>query len=224
MVSLVILIDLDDTLTDRAAAFDAWAVLFLERNDRPRSELASLRAFDQRGIRPREEFFRLVLTHLGLKSDVAVELASYRAMTGVPTLHVGVRERLTSIRADGGVVVVLSNGKSETQRRKLESTGLVNSVDDVVISEEVGVAKPDSRIFEIAVARVGASARDDWIWMVGDNPDADIYSALKAHLRAAWVNPRGEPWRHQPGPEVIRPSTAECLDAITSLTPKCRTI
>ena len=211
---LVILIDLDDTLTDRDAAFSSWAVPFLERHQRPRDELAHLHELDQRGVRPREEFFRLVLRDLDLDLDPDAELAAYREVTGSPPLQHGVRERLAAIRADGGIVVVLTNGVAEVQRRKLGATDLLASVDDVVISEEVGVAKPDPRIYELALARVGASVDGDQVWMLGDNPDTDIKGALDAGLRAAWVNPLGRIWQGQPGPEVIRPSTLECLDQV----------
>lgn len=215
-MSLVILIDLDDTLTDRSAAFDAWAVRFLTVQDRPPAELRHLRELDRRGVRPREEFFALAFARLGLDLDIDEELNAYRAMTGVPPVQTGVRERLAAIRADGGIVVVLTNGIAAAQRRKLASTDLLTSVDDVVISEEVGLAKPDPRIYELALARVGASAGRDQVWMVGDNPDTDIKGALVAGLHAAWVDPVGAGWQEHPRPDLTAPTTAACLDQIVS--------
>jgi HAD superfamily hydrolase (TIGR01549 family) len=213
-MSLVILIDLDDTLTDRSAAFDAWAVPFLVTHARPATELARLRELDRRGLRPRDEFLRLTLQHLALDLDVRTELATYRAKTGAPPLQYGVRDRLAAIRGHGGTIVVLTNGVSAVQRRKLRATGLMRVVDDVIVSEEVELAKPDPRIYGVALLRVGASAVEDQVWMVGDNPDTDVRGALEAGLHAAWVNPLRKTWKGRPKPDLDLPSTAECLDRI----------
>jgi len=215
-MSLVILIDLDDTLTDRSAAFDAWALRFLTAHDQPVDELGHLRELDRRGVCPREEFFALASAHLGLGLDISTELAAYRATTATPPLHQGVRERLSAMRAHGGIVVVLTNGFAATQRRKLVSTGMLNSLDDVIISEEVGLAKPDPRVYRLALDRVGASTARDEVWMVGDNPETDIKGALASGLHAAWVSPMGAGWQDLPRPDLILPSTAACLDKIVS--------
>ncbi|HEX7036549.1 MAG TPA: HAD family hydrolase, partial [Pseudomonadales bacterium] len=64
-------------------------------------------------------------------------------------------------------------------------------IDCVVVSEEVGVRKPDAEIFRIAADRLGiAPARS---WFIGDNPTIDIVGARDAGFRAIWL--RGtRPW------------------------------
>jgi putative hydrolase of the HAD superfamily len=55
---------------------------------------------------------------------------------------------------------VISNGRSDEQRRKLTKLGIAGRFPCVCVSEDIGVAKPDSRIFELACARAGVEASD----------------------------------------------------------------
>jgi putative hydrolase of the HAD superfamily len=56
--------------------------------------------------------------------------------------------------------------------------------DAIVISEEVGVRKPDRRIFDLTLTRLGVEA-DDAVF-VGDHPETDIRGAQEAGMRAIW--------------------------------------
>lgn len=61
--------------------------------------------------------------------------------------------------------------------------GLLRHVDFVIASAEVGAAKPDRRIFRLAVERLGLPARA--VIHVGDHPLEDAQGATEAGLRAA---------------------------------------
>ena len=64
-------------------------------------------------------------------------------------------------------------------------------IDVLVVSEEVGVSKPDPKIFEVALERLGISA--DKAVMIGDSWAADVAGALAADIRPIWFNPRRLP-------------------------------
>ena len=49
---------------------------------------------------------------------------------------------------------MITNGYSDSQRGRLEAADLLNVFDPLLISEEIGVQKPDVRIFEMALARL----------------------------------------------------------------------
>ena len=51
---------------------------------------------------------------------------------------------------------VISNGASLHQRQKLEAVGILDRFEIVVISEDVGVAKPDPQVFKAACQAAGA--------------------------------------------------------------------
>ena len=72
------------------------------------------------------------------------------------------------------------------QRAKIRETGLEGLVRAAIVSEEVGAAKPDRRIFERALGEIGATAASTLF--VGDNPDADILGAKPLGMSTAWVH------------------------------------
>jgi len=83
-------------------------------------------------------------------------------------------------------LALLTNGAPDLQREKLSRTTLARHFETIVISLEVGVAKPDPRAFEIALARLGVEKRD--ALMVGDSLARDIEGAHRAGLHAIWID------------------------------------
>jgi putative hydrolase of the HAD superfamily len=113
---------------------------------------------------------------------------------------------LAAIRPHARVGIVTNNLLDE-QRDKLAFCGLAPYVDELVVSDAVGVAKPDRGIFEIALQRLGVEA-DDAV-MVGDSWANDIAGALNAGIRAVWFNPSRRP----------RPEPAAAVTEIHALAP-----
>jgi putative hydrolase of the HAD superfamily len=72
---------------------------------------------------------------------------------------------------------------------RLETVGLASWFDAVVISGEIGVAKPDAAIFEAALARVNVTTND--VWHVGDSLSTDIAGAIAAGIKSVWLNRAG---------------------------------
>jgi putative hydrolase of the HAD superfamily len=93
---------------------------------------------------------------------------------------------LLALRERGFRLVVVSNWDWSLHER-LSETGLTPLLDGAVASAEVGVAKPDPRIFEHALRIAGT--RDAWV--VGDTPEADIEGARAAGLRAILIDRTG---------------------------------
>ena len=108
----------------------------------------------------------------------------------IPALH--------ALRADGHGLVVVSNWDCALPDW-LGPPGLLELVDGVVTSAEVGVAKPDARVFRRALDLAGVNA--DQAVHVGDSPDNDVSGARAAGIRAVLVQRDGEP---PPGVEHIR--------------------
>jgi 5'-nucleotidase len=87
---------------------------------------------------------------------------------------------------------IITNGFTELQQVRLERTGFRDHFDVLIISEQVGVAKPHPDIFEHALSVMGHPSRDK-VLMVGDNPDSDILGGLNAGLHTCWVNADNKP-------------------------------
>lgn len=84
------------------------------------------------------------------------------------------------------LIGVLSNGFREVQYDKLRNTGLDRFVQRTVLSDEIGIQKPDRRIYDHALAATGAKASE--ALMVGDNPETDVAGALDAGWRAVYLD------------------------------------
>lgn len=158
----------------------------------------------------RRERFRRLFSELGEEvSEDAVRRAveSYAAAyRGAWAPVAGAEELLVAVGERAKVAVVTNNLLAE-QRDKLAALGLAGHVDELVASEEIGVAKPEPGIFRVALARLGCSA--DEAVMVGDSWESDVAGARAAGIRAVWLNRRGRPC---PDPELA--SELESLESL----------
>ena len=109
--------------------------------------------------------------------DALLGAIRFRAYPEVP-------EALARLRARGARLAVVSNWDSSLHD-VLERTDLRRLVDAVVISAEEGVAKPDPRIFRIALERLGAETAG--ALHVGDSLEHDVAGARAAGLEAVLV-------------------------------------
>lgn len=107
------------------------------------------------------------------------------------TLIPGALEILETLRAKGYRLGILSNGFTETQHKKLELTGIGKLIDSVVLSDDIGVNKPDPRLYLYAMATVNCLEPQAHL-MVGDNLGTDIKGACLAGWRRILFCPRGE--------------------------------
>ncbi|MGH1382809.1 MAG: pyrimidine 5'-nucleotidase [Shewanella xiamenensis] len=101
----------------------------------------------------------------------------------------GARELLSALQGKAKLGII-TNGFTELQTVRLQRTGLQHHFDILVISEKVGIAKPDVGIFEHALELMGRPAREQ-VLMVGDNPHSDIQGGINAGIHTCWYNVHG---------------------------------
>jgi putative hydrolase of the HAD superfamily len=101
----------------------------------------------------------------------------------------GAREMLQYLKEKGYRLCLISNGFYEVQYRKMKSAQIEDFFEVVVLSDDIGVNKPDRRIFDHALRKAGATAEESII--IGDNPDADIKGAIDAGWKAIYFNREG---------------------------------
>lgn len=85
-------------------------------------------------------------------------------------------------------LLLITNGLSEVQRPRFARSTVGQYFPNVVISEEVGVAKPDPRIFDIAFEQMGNPAKRD-VLIVGDSLTSDIAGGSLYGIDTCWFNP-----------------------------------
>jgi len=120
------------------------------------------------------------------------------AMAEICALLPGAKELIEVLTGKANLGII-TNGFTQLQTVRLEKTGLLGAFKHVVISEQVGVAKPDVGIFEHALKRMENPDRNK-VLMVGDNPHSDIQGGLNAGLHTCWLNTH-----NAPRPEGIEP-------------------
>lgn len=83
-------------------------------------------------------------------------------------------------------LAIVTNGTSVSQNLKLDNSNIREYFDYIAISEEAGFAKPDVRIYELALQHL--NVRPSEAVFVGDTFQLDIKGAIDAGLNAIWVN------------------------------------
>jgi len=139
-------------------------------------------------------FFDLILTEAGIplsdQTRAALdELSAYhRAHNLWELVPDDVLPTLQALRARGLQLTVVSNANG-TLCAHMDRLGLSGSVQCVLDSQDLGVEKPDPRLFEIALERSGA-ARDSTIH-VGDIYHVDVIGARAAGIRPVLLDQAG---------------------------------
>ncbi len=211
-----VLFDLDDTLFDhRLCARTALSEMHAAH---PEFQACPLDDFEQlhaahleelhplvtRGELPLEEARRERLRRLfravgasPAEDRIAEAAEAYRAsyvrirqpISGAAALLAAVKAR--------ALVGIVTNNLLEEQQDKLRQCALDGYIDELVVSEKAGMSKPDPRIFEIALERLGC--HHDEAAMVGDSWPADVAGAIAAGIRPIWFNPLRKP---RPDPDI----------------------
>nr|WP_237427278.1 HAD family hydrolase [Deinococcus xianganensis] len=202
-----VIFDLDDTLFDDTGCTHAGLRALAAQSGLsvPPAELFARHAAHIRAIDPllfRGELtahearvlrFTRLLTELGVPDpDGEAATVTYRgAYRAAWSLLPGAAEVLRDLRAAGLRLAVLTNYVREVQALKLAHFGLDALVDAVLCVEEVPAAKPDPRAYHAACAALDVTPQE--AVMVGDSWEKDVQGALRAGLRAVWVNPCAAP-------------------------------
>ena len=113
-----------------------------------------------------------------------------------------------SLLKTGLSCALVTNGASDTQRDALRVLGIERHFGAVVISGEVGIAKPHASIFGFALEKLGVEPEN--VWHVGDSLTARVAGAKAAGISAVWLNRGGLPWKEgDPKPDYEIQSLTE---------------
>ena len=187
----VLFIDLDDTIWD----FKANSVLSLRQvydEFALKKEIPDYDRFKSLYMATNHELWELYHHNRITKDYLIVERFSRplrhagSKLSQQKTLVPGAVELLDYLTERGYPLYILSNGFAEVQSRKLESGGISHYFKRLILSDEIGITKPDRRLFDYALQIVGAEASETLI--VGDNYDADILGAMNAGWKTIYFN------------------------------------
>jgi HAD superfamily hydrolase (TIGR01549 family) len=209
--TVAILFDLDNTLFDHSHSLHC-AILSLrtsypEFSSFPDSKLTTtyhrcleqaynsyLRktiTYAEKDIRKIKSFFTELelpepsMEEIGRFKEKYVEAykASRRATSGTV-------ETLMKLREEGYIIAIVTNGPIKEQNDTAQAIRVSGLVDRIFTSEEVGVAKPDRRVFEFALEGLGVEPGK--AYMVGDNLETDIKGALDIGINSILFDPEAD--------------------------------
>ncbi|WP_346354329.1 YjjG family noncanonical pyrimidine nucleotidase [Azotosporobacter soli] len=85
-------------------------------------------------------------------------------------------------------LVIITNGLTVVQKKRIQQSSIANYFEAVVISEEVNVSKPNQEIFRYALRRIKHENKET-VLMVGDSLSSDIQGGLNFAIDTCWFNP-----------------------------------
>ena len=188
-----IVFDLDNTLIDRQRAFTEMLKdrieLTLPEDKKHLKEQAiqDILMWDDNGTVSRSVSFKKYCDKYEVTCMTSEELSTYwTTISGsVVYLFDDVIDVITYLK-EKYRLAILTNGSPISQRRKLESTGILNMFELSVVSGEAGIDKPDPRIFDVMCERLNVKPED--CLYIGDNYVNDVLGARNAGWKAIYLN------------------------------------
>ena len=202
-------IDLDDTVYDFSAAsresfLETYELLHYERYFDSFEHYMSLyepynlelwRIYGEGKI-TKDELNRRRYSHpleaVGVNDPQLAATFCRNALGLIPTkgpLEPGTIELLEYLRPKYNLYI-LSNGFKELQSHKMQTAGIDKYFDALILSEDIGVNKPDKRLYEHAMQRTASKPEESL--MIGDMFDTDIVGAANFGIDSIYYNPKGK--------------------------------
>jgi len=195
MTIKAVIFDLDNTLVNRRTAFQIFSNRFIDKyveckDYGSRSEIINLmRIADRDGYRNKRELFdelktSLVMNNNEIKTDELLNFWSSEFLDCTVLMN-GALEVLDYLKSKNYKLGIITNGSVYSQNTKIDKVKIREYFDTILVSDEMGIKKPDKEIFDIALDRLGFRAES--CLFVGDNPELDVIGARAAGLNAVWL-------------------------------------
>jgi putative hydrolase of the HAD superfamily len=194
MTLKAILFDLDDTLIDRSKSLLKYASCFVNHFadnldfNQIDDAYQVIKKADGDGYRSRDEVFIELLqlfpwVKIPQISDIRNHWTS--AFPQCSEAVTGMYNMMDTLKFQGIMLGIITNGGSVTQNSKIDVLDIRHYMKTIIVSEVVDVRKPDSKIFQMALEKLGVGSKE--AWYVGDHPVNDILGSSSAGLTPVWV-------------------------------------
>ena len=194
-----VLFDLDGTLLDRASSLISFArqqhqrykaLQLISQED----YVSAFVALDDNGQVWKDKVYQQLIELYGL-SGVTWEFLLQDYVEGFAIACIGLPNMILMLKALSAKnyrLGVITNGRSPFQEQNIQALGIQPFFSTVLVSEAVGLRKPDPAIFQKALHSMDVRASD--AVFIGDSPESDIRGARRAGMKAIWK--RHPYWRY----------------------------
>jgi 2-haloacid dehalogenase len=164
--------------------------------------------------RLRVERFERLFGELGIDSDPEAFNDEFMHDLGQQTQLLPGAEDLVRRMSSRCRLVLATNGIAIVQRSRFARSSIREYFEDVVISDEIGVAKPQPEYMREVFSRMGHPLKSE-VLMIGDSLSSDIAAGSGFGVDTCWVNPNGNSLDGGPQPTFTVAGLGE-IDAIVS--------
>lgn len=179
-----VLFDLDETLLDRKNSlidFVIWQVKHqLKLNDHQAIHfIQRFLMLDNHGALWKDQVYQQLIREFDL-GDFSVDelLTAYeQRFCQFARANPHVVEVINALNDKGLKLGLISNGKSPFQERNFQALNIAEFFEIILVSEKIGLRKPDPAIFHMALAEL--NVLPEQALFVGDDPIADVEGARK---------------------------------------------
>ncbi|MEE0874829.1 MAG: HAD-IA family hydrolase [Ruminococcus sp.] len=196
-----IFFDIGSTLVDESAVYENRIKEITQGNNIDRNEFAA-KVIERAQTSPKPI--------VSAAEDYGVKVPAWRH--DLEALYPDTKEVLQRLSQKYKIGIIANQDFGTEQR--LTDFNVHQYIDLVIASAEEGVAKPDLRIFQIALAR--ADCKPEEAIMVGDRLDNDIVPANKIGMTTVWIKQGfgsyAEPKTVEEQPDYIVNSLAEITE------------
>ena len=187
-----VIFDLDDTLVNRNLAFKNYSRSFISEHfndtqlpDKIDSMIEYMVLLDNNGHCNKYDFYGTLIEKWQMKDCTAEQFRNdYKNkfyMFTTPDTDMQVVLDYLKPKYKLGII---SNGSSKAQNDKIDYIKVRNQFDSIIVSDDVGVQKPDKQIYMLSC--VSLEVKPDEAVFVGDYYKKDIIGAKGAGLHAIW--------------------------------------
>lgn len=186
------LFDLDETILDRSGSlrdFAKWQAS--EQLGLDISEVARFTdrfiELDQNGMVWKDSVYESLISEFSLSNWSIDDLLQSYVLTFCAFCKPrnGADIAINEFKDHFYKIALVTNGKTPFQERNFQALGFADLLDCIIVSEAVGMRKPEKEIFELACDRVGADITSSVF--IGDNPVADIKGAKDSGMQTVYV-------------------------------------
>ena len=133
-------------------------------------------------------YFKHLLEELNLSYTLLTDMISLYWDSFYKTMECfeGVKEFILWNKTMGKKIGILTDYETEYQIMKLKQLGLLEYIDVIVTSEEVGIEKPSQQMFQTILRKMNLTASE--VIMIGDNYEKDIQGAINLNIFSYWFN------------------------------------
>ena len=110
-------------------------------------------------------------------------------------------------------LAILSNGQSKSQHDKIDHCNMDEYFDEILVSGDVGINKPNKEVFELMANKLGVECNE--CVFVGDVFSTDIIGAIRANMTPVWIEPNYERPSSYTGIRILKIN--ELIDVLEKL-------